>query len=405
MQRIQIKMLKGKKVLLGITASIAAYKSAELVRLFKKAGASVRVIQTEASLDFVASLTLATLSENPVLTKMVDADSGEWSNHVELGLWADMMVIAPLTANTMAKMKSGECDNLLLATYLSAKCPVYFAPAMDLDMYKHPSTKANITNLEEYGNILIPSGFGELASGLVGEGRMAEPAEIIELITTELNKDLPLTNKRVLITAGPTHEPIDPVRFIGNRSSGKMGIALALEAANQGAKVDLVLGPTSLEYKHANITTYKIETAEQMYNQVDALFSDSDISIFAAAVADYSPEVVAENKIKKSGLDLSISLSKTTDILAEMGVRKKDKQFVVGFALETENELENAKSKLSRKKLDMIVLNSLNNKGAGFQHNTNKITIIDKANNITDFVLKDKNEVAKDIINKIIKLS
>lgn len=405
MQRIQIKMLKGKKVLLGITASIAAYKSAELVRLFKKAGASVRVIQTEASLDFVASLTLATLSENPVLTKMVDADSGEWSNHVELGLWADMMVIAPLTANTMAKMKSGECDNLLLATYLSAKCPVYFAPAMDLDMYKHPSTKANITTLEEYGNILIPSGFGELASGLVGEGRMAEPAEIIELITTELNKDLPLTNKRVLITAGPTHEPIDPVRFIGNRSSGKMGIALALEAANQGAKVDLVLGPTSLEYKHANITTYKIETAEQMYNQVDALFSDSDISIFAAAVADYSPEVVAENKIKKSGLDLSISLSKTTDILAEMGVRKKDKQFVVGFALETENELENAKSKLSRKKLDMIVLNSLNNKGAGFQHNTNKITIIDKANNITDFVLKDKNEVAKDIINKIIKLS
>ena len=398
-------MLKGKKVLLGITASIAAYKSAELVRLFKKAGASVRVIQTEASLDFVASLTLATLSENPVLTKMVDADSGEWSNHVELGLWADMMVIAPLTANTMAKMKSGECDNLLLATYLSAKCPVYFAPAMDLDMYKHPSTKANITTLEEYGNILIPSGFGELASGLVGEGRMAEPAEIIELITTELNKDLPLTNKRVLITAGPTHEPIDPVRFIGNRSSGKMGIALTLEAANQGAKVDLVLGPTSLEYKHANITTYKIETAEQMYNQVDALFSDSDISIFAAAVADYSPEVVAENKIKKSGLDLSISLSKTTDILAEMGVRKKDKQFVVGFALETENELENAKSKLIRKKLDMIVLNSLNNKGAGFQHNTNKITIIDKANNITDFVLKDKNEVAKDIINKIIKLS
>ena len=398
-------MLKGKKVLLGITASIAAYKSAELVRLFKKAGASVRVIQTEASLDFVASLTLATLSENPVLTKMVDADSGEWSNHVKLGLWADMMVIAPLTANTMAKMKSGECDNLLLATYLSAKCPVYFAPAMDLDMYKHPSTTANITTLEEYGNILIPSGFGELASGLVGEGRMAEPAEIIELITAELNKDLPLTNKRVLITAGPTHEPIDPVRFIGNRSSGKMGIALALEAANQGAKVDLVLGPTSLEYKHANITNYKIETAEQMYNQVDALFSDSDISIFAAAVADYSPEVVAENKIKKSGLDLSISLSKTTDILAEMGVRKKDKQFVVGFALETENELENAKSKLSRKKLDMIVLNSLNNKGAGFQHNTNKITIIDKANNITDFELKDKNEVAKDIINKIIKLS
>ena len=398
-------MLKGKKVLLGVTASIAAYKTAELVRLFKKAGASVRVIQTEASLDFVAPLTLATLSENPVLTKMVDADSGEWSNHVELGLWVDIMVIAPLTANTMAKMKSGECDNLLLATYLSAKCPVYFAPAMDLDMYKHPSTKANITTLQEYGNILIPSGFGELASGLVGEGRMAEPSEIIDLITAELNKDLLLTNKKVLITAGPTHEPIDPVRFIGNRSSGKMGIALALEAANQGAKVDLILGPTSLDCKHANITTYKIETAGQMYSKVDALFSNSDISIFAAAVADYSPEVVAENKIKKSGLDLSISLSKTTDILAEMGAKKKDKQFVVGFALETENELENAKSKLGRKNLDMIVLNSLKNKGAGFQHNTNKITIIDKANNITDFELKDKSEVAKDIINKIIELS
>jgi len=404
-QRIQIKMLKGKKVLLGVTASIAAYKTAELVRLFKKAGASVRVIQTEASLDFVASLTLATLSENPVLTKMVDAESGEWSNHVELGLWADMMVIAPLTANTMAKMKSGECDNLLLATYLSAKCPVYFAPAMDLDMYKHPSTKANISTLEEYGNILIPSGFGELASGLVGEGRMAEPAEIIELILSNLNKDLPLTNKKVLITAGPTHEPIDPIRFIGNRSSGKMGIALALEAANQGAKVNLILGPTSFDCKHANITIYKIETAEQMYRKVDAIFNDSDISIFSAAVADYSPEEVAENKIKKSDTTLSISLKKTTDILAEMGKRKGASQLVIGFALETENEIKNAKSKLSSKNLDMIVLNSLNNKGAGFQYNTNKITIIDKANNITEFELKDKSEVAKDIINKIIELS
>ena len=398
-------MLKEKKVLLGVTASIAAYKTAELVRLFKKAGASVRVIQTEASLDFVAPLTLATLSENPVLTKMVDADTGEWSNHVELGLWADMMVIAPLTANTMAKMKAGECDNLLLATYLSAKCPVYFAPAMDLDMYKHPSTKANITTLQEYGNIFIPSGFGELASGLVGEGRMAEPSEIIDLITAELNKDFPLTHKKVLITAGPTHEPIDPVRFIGNRSSGKMGIALALEAANQGAKVNLVLGPTSLDCTHTNITIYKVETAAQMHKQVDVLFSDSDISIFAAAVADYSPEVVAENKIKKSDKNLSISLEKTTDILAEMGGRKKTNQLVVGFALETENEIENAKAKLIRKNLDFIVLNSLKNKGAGFQQNTNKITIIDKANNITNFELKDKTEVAKDIFNKIVELS
>jgi len=398
-------MLKGKKVLLGITASIAAYKTAELVRLFKKAGASVRVIQTEASLDFVASLTLATLSENPVLTKMVNEESGEWSKHVELGLWADIMVIAPLTANTMAKMKNGECNNLLLATYLSAKCPVYFAPAMDLDMYKHPSTKVNISKLEEYGNILLPSGFGELASGLVGEGRMSEPAEIIELITNDLNKDLPLTNKKMLITAGPTQEPIDPIRFIGNRSSGKMGLALAIEAANQGAKVDLVLGPVNLDCKHANITVHKIETAEQMYKQADVIFDTTDISIFAAAVADYSPEVIAKNKIKKSDASIRISLIKTIDILAAMGGKKRANQLVVGFALETENEIANAQKKLNRKNLDLIVLNSLNNKGAGFQHNTNKITIIDKENNIIDYELKDKSEVAKDIINKIIEIS
>ena len=398
-------MLKGKKVLLGVTASIAAYKTAELVRLFKKAGASVRVIQTEASLDFIAPLTLATLSEKPVLTKMVDPDSGEWSNHVELGLWADIMVIAPLTANTMAKMKAGECDNLLLATYLSAKCPIYFAPAMDLDMYKHSSTKANISTLQEYGNILIPSGFGELASGLVGEGRMAEPSEIIDSITAELNKDLPLTNKRVLITAGPTHESIDPARYIANRSSGKMGIALAVEAANNGALVSLVLGPTHLNCKHANITVYKVVTASQMHEQVNAHFPTTEIGIFAAAVADYKPDVVAKNKIKKSDSNLNISLEKTVDILAEMGSKKNDKQFIVGFALETDNEVENAKDKLKRKNLDMIVLNSLNNKGAGFQHNTNKITIIDKANNISDFELKDKSEVAKDVIDKIIELS
>ena len=398
-------MLKGKKVLIGVTASIAAYKTAELVRLFKKEGASVRVIQTEASLAFIAPLTLATLSENPVLTKMVDTDSGVWSNHVELGLWADMMVVAPLTANTMAKMKSGECDNLLLATYLSAKCPVFFAPAMDLDMYKHPSTKANISTLQEYGNILIPSGFGELASGLVGEGRMAEPSEIIESITAKLNNDLPLTNKKVLITAGPTHESIDPVRFIANRSSGKMGIALAIEAANKGALVSLVLGPTHLECKHANIKVYKVITASQMYEQVNACFSTSDIGIFTAAVADYKPNIVAENKIKKSDNNLNISLEKTVDILEEMGNKKSDEQFIVGFALETDNEVENAKNKLKGKNLDMIVLNSLNNKGAGFQHNTNKITIIDKSNNICNFELKDKSKVAKDVIDKIIELS
>jgi phosphopantothenoylcysteine decarboxylase / phosphopantothenate---cysteine ligase len=398
-------MLKGKKVLLGVTASIAAYKTAELVRLFKKAGASVKVIQTEASLHFVTPLTLATLSENPVLSKMVDADSGEWNNHVDLGLWADFMVVGPLTANTMAKMTTGECDNLLLATYLSAKCPVYFAPAMDLDMYKHPSTLYNIERLQSFGNILIPSGFGELASGLVGEGRMAEPSEIIEHIIADLSKDLPLSNKEVLITAGPTYEAIDPVRFIGNRSSGKMGIALALECANNGAKVNLVLGPSHIVVKHSNISVSKVESASEMFKMVNSYFKSSDIAIFAAAVADYTPSIVAKNKIKKSDEKLTISLLKNTDILSEMALKKTAKQFVVGFALESENELENAKEKLKSKNLDMIVLNSLNNKGAGFEHNTNKITIIDKQNNIFDFELKDKSEVAKDIIAKIMDLS
>ena len=398
-------MLKGKKVLLGVTASIAAYKTAELVRLFKKAGASVKVIQTEASLHFVTPLTLATLSENPVLSQMVDTDSGEWNSHVDLGLWADFMLIAPLTANTMAKMITGECDNLLLATYLSAKCPVYFAPAMDLDMYKHPSTLYNIEKLQSFGNILIPSGFGELASGLVGEGRMAEPSEIIEHIIADLSKDLPLSNKEVLITAGPTYEAIDPVRFICNRSSGKMGIALALECAKNGAKVNLVLGHSHIAVKHSNISVSKVESASEMLKIVNSYFKSSDIAIFAAAVADYTPSIVAKNKIKKSDEKLTISLLKNTDILSEMALKKTALQFVVGFALETENELENAKEKLKSKNLDMIVLNSLNNKGAGFEHNTNKITIIDKQNNIFDFELKDKSAVAKDIIAKIMDLS
>jgi len=398
-------MLKGKKVLLGITASIAAYKSAELVRLLKKSGASVKVIQTEASLDFVAPLTLATLSENQVLSKMVDEDNGEWNSHVELGLWADFMVIAPLTANTIAKMVIGECDNLLLATYLSARCPVYFAPAMDLDMYKHPSTSNNIETLQSYGNKLIPSGFGELASGLIGEGRMAEPLEIVEHIISDLSKDLDLSGNQVLITAGPTFEAIDPVRFIGNRSSGRMGIALALECANNGAKVDLVLGPTNLECKHTNVTTYKVESANEMYDTVNNNFKTSDISIFTAAVSDYTPETVASNKIKKSEERMSIQLVKTTDILTEMTAHKNENQFIVGFALETEDELKNAKEKLERKDLDMIVLNSLNHEGAGFQYETNKVTIIDRKNNIIDFELKSKSEVAKDIVSKIIELN
>ena len=398
-------MLKGKKVLIGVTASIAAYKTAELVRLFKKSGASVKVIQTEASLDFVASLTLATLSENSVFSKMVSSESGEWNNHVELGLWADFMVVAPLTANTMAKMAMGECDNLLLATYLSAKCPVYFAPAMDLDMYKHPSTLNNMEKLKSFGNILIPSGFGELASGLVGEGRMAEPLEIFEHITADVSKDLPLSNKDVLITAGPTYEAIDPIRFIGNRSSGKMGIALAVECADNGAKVKLVLGPSHIDVRHSNISIHKVESANDMLNVVNDNFKNSDISIFAAAVSDFTPDSFAIDKIKKSDGDLKISLLKTPDILLEMASKKTEKQFLVGFALETQNELRNAKEKLKSKDLDMIVLNSLNDKGAGFEHSTNKITIIDKQNNIFDFELKDKSEVAKDIVTKIIELS
>lgn len=396
-------MLRGKKVLIGVTGSIAAYKAAELVRLFKKSGASVRVIQTEASLRFIAPLTLSTLSENRVLSKMLNKKSGDWNNHVELGLWADFILFAPVTANTMAKMVSGECDNLLLATYLSAKCPVYFAPAMDLDMYKHPSTKRNIKQLTAFGNILIPSGFGELASGLFGEGRLAEPSEILEHINKDLSKNLLLSGKEVLITAGPTYEAIDPVRFIGNRSSGKMGKALALECANNGAQVKLVLGPSHIDVEHNNINVYRVESSDEMFKVVNHHFQNADIGIFSAAVSDYRPISVAKNKIKKVKKELKLPLLKTIDILSEMVLKKTASQFIVGFALETENELENAIKKLKDKNLDMIVLNSLNNKGAGFAHNTNKITIIDKQNNIYDFKLKDKAEVARDIMKEIIK--
>ena len=393
-------MLNGKRVLLGVTASIAAFKSAELIRLFKKSGSEVKVIQTKDSTDFITPLTISTLSENKVLTEMVEDDS--WNNHVKLGLWADLIIIAPLTANTLAKMASGECDNLLLATYLSAKCDVYFAPAMDLDMFKHPSTTENINKLESYGNILIPSGFGELASGLVGEGRMAEPSEIISQIQSHLNKKLDLNSKRVLITAGPTHENIDAVRYISNKSSGKMGIELALNTANRGANVDLVLGPSSIEFNHSNITTHRVESANDMFNMVNKLFEKSDISIFAAAVSDYTPQIKVNNKIKKNNNLFSLTLKKTTDILSKMSSIKKKDQFVVGFALETDNEIDNAISKLKDKNLDLIVMNSLNNDGAGFKYDTNKITIIDNEFNQFDFTLKSKKEVANDIINFII---
>ena len=398
-------MLKNKKVLLGITSSIAAYKAAELVRLFKKLGAIVKVIQTKSSISFITPLTLSTLSENLVLTDMVDTKSNEWNSHVDLALWADLMVIAPITAKSMAKMVTGDCDNLLIATYLSAKCQVYFAPAMDLDMYKHKSTSNNISKLVSYGNILIPSGFGELASGLVGEGRMAEPSEIIDFIINDLKSKLKLNKKKIIITAGPTYEMIDPVRFIGNKSSGKMGVALANECANNGANVDLVLGPSYLKCNHPNINTTRVESANEMYKFVSKNFKKYDIAIFSAAVSDLTPVVQANNKLKKSAENMRLEFKTTIDIAKEMSRKKLDHQFTVGFALETNDELSNAKVKLNDKNLDMIVLNSLNCKGAGFGYDTNKITILDKNNNVLNFKLKKKSDVAKDIISHIIKLS
>ena len=396
-------MLKNKKVILGVTASIAAYKSAFIVRELKKAGAFVKVIQTDASLDFVTPLTLSTLSENTVQTRMVEEDTKEWNSHVDLGQWADLMLIAPVTAKTMAKMVAGKCDSLLLATYLSTKCPVYFAPAMDLDMYKHPSTKQNMEKLESFGNKLIPSEFGELASGLVGEGRMAEPEAIIDFILKDLVGNLSLSKKKVLITAGPTYEPIDPIRFIGNHSSGKMGYHLAIQAAENGAEVILIMGPSNLKAIHSSILQIDVKTAQEMQSQVQKYFQSSDIAIFSAAVSDYKTNKVERQKVKKSVKNWDITLQKTNDILLEVSQMKKENQILVGFALETENEMENATAKLQQKNLDLIVLNSLNDKGAGFSHDTNKITIIEKDNNVEEFELKHKSEVAKDIMDKIIQ--
>ena len=396
-------MLKDKKILLGVTASIAAYKSTHIVRLLKKLGASVRVIQTEASLDFVTSLVLSTLSENDVIVDIVDKETNQWNNHVELGLWADYMIIAPVTAKTMSKMVEGNCDNQLIASYLSAKCPVYFAPAMDLDMYKHPSTQNNIKKLQEFGNKLIPVNHGELASGLVGEGRMAEPEEIIEFLLNDINSDKELFGKNCLVTAGPTQENIDPVRFIGNRSSGKMGMAIANELAEKGAEVNLVMGPSNISSSHYNINQINVNSASQMYDEVEKVFLVSDISVFAAAVSDYKPIKTYSEKIKKSDGNMEIKLEKTKDILLDMSSDKKDHQFVVGFALETENEEENAIKKLQTKNLDMIILNSTKDKGATFGYDTNKISIIEKDLSVTNYDLKEKSEVAKDIVSSIIK--
>lgn len=394
-------MFKNKNILIGVTASIAAYKSAFLVRLLIKAGANVKVIMTDASTEFITPLTLSTLSKNPVLIEFTKNKQGEWNNHVELGLWADAFIIAPASANTLAKMANGICDNLLSATYLSAKCPVYVAPAMDLDMYKHKSTKDNLKRIESFGNKIIHPGTGELASGLYGEGRMAEPEEIIAFLEKELSKNLPFANKKVLVTAGPTYEAIDPVRFIGNHSSGKMGFAIAEELANQGAQVTLVCGPNSLKTINKNIVRIDITSAEELFNASVKVFKTADISVLSAAVADYKPSKMANQKIKKSSATKAIDLIPTKDTLAELGKLKTKKQLLVGFALETENEVANAKEKIKKKNLDLIILNSLKDKGAGFKTDTNKITIIDKNNKITKFELKSKENVAKDILKAI----
>lgn len=398
-----MSVLSGKKVLLGVSGGIAAYKTATLVRLFIKAGAHVQVIMTPASKDFVTPLTLSTLSKNPVHSAFFNEDdeNAQWNNHVDLGLWADFMLIAPATANTLSKMATGNCDNLLIATYLSAKCPVYFAPAMDLDMYKHPSTIASFTALNRFGNIMIPAENGELASGLSGEGRMAEPENIIDFLEKDLESKLPLRGKKIMITAGPTYEAIDPVRFIGNHSSGKMGFDIAACAANLGAEVILISGPTHLNAKNSVINLVRVTSAKEMYDACHEHFGSTDVAICAAAVADYKPKFVAEQKIKKAEASLTIELEKTQDILASLGKIKKN-QFLIGFALETENEIENAKLKIQKKNLDLIVLNSLQDEGAGFGKPTNKITFIDKDFAIEPMDLKSKELVATDIMNKVI---
>lgn len=398
-----MSVLNGKKILLGVSGGIAAYKTATLVRLFIKAGAHVQVIMTPASKDFVTPLTLSTLSKNPVHSTFFNEDDQDavWNNHVELGLWADLMIVAPATANTLSKMATGNCDNLLIATYLSAKCPVYFAPAMDLDMYKHPSTLSSFKALKQFGNVMIPAENGELASGLSGEGRMAEPENIIAFLEADLESKLPLKGKKILITAGPTYEAIDPVRFIGNHSSGKMGYDIANAAANLGAQVILVSGPTHFKVKNNLIKVVNIISAQEMYDACHAHYNDADVAIAAAAVADYKPKVVASQKIKKTTDEFSIELEKTKDILLSLGNNKKN-QFLIGFALETENEIENAKLKIQKKNLDLIVLNSLQDEGAGFKKETNKVTFIDKDFKIEPMELKTKESVAVDILNKVI---
>lgn len=392
--------IRGKNILVGVCGSIAAYKSAHIIRLLIKEGAVVRVIMTPGAHDFITPLTLSTLSKNECLTNFTNTTKSDWNNHVELGLWADAILISPASASTLSKMANGICDNLLIAVYLSARCPIYFAPSMDEDMWKHGSTKANISKLLSYGNNLIEVNEGELASGLFGPGRMAEPEAIVYHLKRELtDRKSKLINKKIVITAGPTFEHIDPVRFIGNLSSGKMGICIAEEALKRGADVTLILGPTSLKPSNSAINTISVVSAQQMLEAFKQIENDIDIAIFSAAVADYKPENIADQKIKKKDANLQLSLIKTIDIAASFGKTKSQNQLSVGFALETEHELENASKKIISKNLDFVVLNSLNDKGAGFKFDTNKITIVDKQNKITKFELKTKEEVADDILD------
>ena len=395
--------LSGKHIVLGVTAGIAAYKTAFLVRMLVKAGAEVQVVMTPDATEFVTPLTLSTLSGKPAYINLINrSDSAvSWNNHVEIAQWADLLVIAPATANTMAKMAHGQCDNLLMAVYLSAKNPVMFAPAMDLDMYQHSSTKNNIAQLQSFGNILIPAESGELASGLVGEGRMAEPETIFQHIESFFCADKPLNGKKITITAGPTYEPIDPVRFIGNHSSGKMGFELAKVAAEKGAEVTLVSGPTHLQPENTSINWIKVQTAQEMFTACEKAFAQTDVFIASAAVADYKPKHKAEQKIKKSADVMQIELEKNPDILATLG-QQKTHQFVVGFALETENELENAQQKLQKKNADLIVLNSLNDTGAGFGTDTNKVTFVYQNKSAESLPLMTKTKVAEAIIEQII---
>jgi phosphopantothenoylcysteine decarboxylase/phosphopantothenate--cysteine ligase len=400
-------MLKGKRILIGVTGGIAAYKTASVIRLLVREGAEVKVIMTSHAKEFITPLTLATLSKNPVLTEFYNPENGDWNSHIDLGIWADLFLVAPATANSIAKMANGIADNLLLTTYLSARCPVFVAPSMDTDMLNHPATIINIETLKAFGNNILEPETGELASGLTGKGRMAEPEEIVKEIKSFFTKkkiNKPLSGRRILINAGPTRESIDPVRFISNHSSGKMGIALADAAADYGAAVDLVLGPVNISPSNSNINITRVVTAGEMASECISRFPGCDIAILSAAVADFAPLRTEKEKIKKNGRDLILKLKPTADIAETLGKMKKRSQLLAGFALETGRGISNAKEKLERKNLDFIVLNSLTDRGAGFGYDTNRITIIDRNNNIDKFGLKSKEEAARDILDKVVAM-